>query len=76
MYEKSVLLLTALVLATNDITAQTNTNGKSSEAIAGINIPVGEISKTHIAGFSLGYSWSHHRFGNLNALPKKNRLYS
>lgn len=71
MYEKSVLILTAVVLATINITAQTNTNGKSSEAIAGVTIPVGEFSKTHIAGINLGYSWSHHRFGYLEALPKK-----
>jgi hypothetical protein len=47
------------------------TKGKNNASSFGINIPVGEFSKTHFAGISLDYSWSHHRFGNLKALPKK-----
>ena len=46
-------------------------NGKNNAAMFGINIPVGEFSKTHFAGISLEYSWSDHRFGSLMVLPKK-----
>jgi hypothetical protein len=69
--KKTVLIFIAALSAGINIAAQTNTNGQSNTAIAGINIPAGEFSKTHIAGISLGYSWSHHRFGKLEALPKK-----
>jgi hypothetical protein len=47
------------------------TNGKNNAGAFCINIPVGEFFKTHFAGISLDYSWSHHRFGNLKVLPKK-----
>jgi len=52
------------------VAAQNYTNGKDNAASFGINIPVGEFSKTHFAGIALDYSWSHHRFGSLKALPK------
>jgi hypothetical protein len=68
----SVLLATINLLAQSGISGQSNyTNGNSNAAALGINVPVGEFSKTHIAGIGLAYSWSHHRFGNLNTVPKK-----
>ena len=76
--KKTVLILTASLVITIKVLAQANnpaaqnyTNGKNNAALFGINIPVGEFSKTHYAGISTGYTWSHHRFGNLQALPKK-----
>jgi hypothetical protein len=78
MYEKTFLILITALFVSIKLLAQSDTsrlqnytNGKSNAAAFGINIPIGEFSKTHIAGISLSYSWSHHRFGNLKALPKK-----
>lgn len=76
--KKTALILLAFHFATIKVLPQKNIspapnaeNGKNNSVSLGINIPVGVFSKTHIAGISAGYSWSHHRFGNLDALPNK-----
>jgi hypothetical protein len=76
--KKTVLILTACFLVTIELLAQSNrsiaknyTSGKSNSAALGINVPVGEFAETHFGGISLEYAWSHHRFGNLKALPKR-----
>ena len=77
--KKSILILTKSLFITITVLAQTNnlvvaaqnyTNGKDNAASFGINIPVGEFSKTHFGRIALDYSWSYHRFGTLQALPK------
>lgn len=75
--KKTVFIMLAGIFASNTILAQADTSrtnytkDKSNAASFGINIPIGEFSETHLAGISLNYSWSHHRFGKLNKLPKK-----
>ncbi len=54
----------------NTTSTSNHSQGKSNTAAFGVNIPLGEFSKTHFAGISIDYSWSHHRFGKLKALPK------
>jgi hypothetical protein len=75
---RTVFIVIACLFATIKILAQDSVpgspnyiKGKNNAGAFGINIPVGEFSKTHIAGIGLDYSWSHHRFGNLKVLPKK-----
>jgi hypothetical protein len=46
-------------------------NGKQYAVSFGINAPIGEFAETHVAGIGSHYSWSNHRFGKLNASPKK-----
>ncbi|MFI5128659.1 MAG: hypothetical protein ACHQFX_01660 [Chitinophagales bacterium] len=71
----TVLFFLTGILTASELLAQRNanlpkiTNGKSNAASVGIDIPVGEFSQTHFAGITLGYSWSHHRFGVV--APKK-----
>jgi hypothetical protein len=76
--KKTALILLAFLFATINILSQKNIspssnaeNGKNNSVSLGINIPAGEFSQTHIAGISAGYSWSHHRFGILDAVPNK-----
>jgi hypothetical protein len=73
--KKMVFIILVGISASNTILAQADAsdtlNGKNNVASFGVNIPVGEFAETHIGGISLNYSWSHHRFGKLNKLPKK-----
>ena len=70
--KKTLIILLTGLLVTKAVCAQTDiSNGKSHVAAFGLNVPLGEFSETHIAGISAHYSWSHHRFGKLKALPKK-----
>lgn len=73
--KKMVFLIVVGIAASNIMLAQVDTSdtpkGKSNTASLGVNIPVGEFAETHIGGISVNYSWSHHRFGKLNKLPKK-----
>jgi hypothetical protein len=76
--KKIVFVLGASLFATTTTLSQTgdsvdpiNPKATSNTISLGANIPVGEFSETHIAGISLIYSWSPHRFGKLNVLPGK-----
>jgi len=71
--KKTVFILGISLLATTSILPQIGVSGRGAvnSISIGINIPVGEFSETHIAGISLYYSRSHHRFGRLNILPRK-----
>jgi hypothetical protein len=62
------LLTTAGQLIQIKATAQ---GGEQHTVSLGINAPLGEFAETHIAGIGSHYSWSHHRFGKLPALPRK-----
>lgn len=44
---------------------------QSNLAAVGISLPVGEFADTHIAGLSLEYCRSIHRFGIMHKLPKE-----
>jgi hypothetical protein len=73
--KKTAFILLISLLIQSRLLAQTDPSskqaGKTQAAAFGINIPVAEFSETHIAGLSSSYSWSNHRFGKLDALPKK-----
>ena len=54
-----------------EITHKLEANGNSNCLSTGIDIPFGKFSSTHRIGFGLNYSWSHHRYGDMNEIPLK-----
>lgn len=50
---------------------QSHEKGKCNSLSLGPDIPFDIFSDTHKYGPGLDYSWSNHRFGKLNVLPKK-----
>jgi hypothetical protein len=45
--------------------------GNNNIVSVGVNIPLGEFAQTHLGGIATDYSWSHHRFGAMTEMPKK-----
>lgn len=75
--KRTVFILMINLLATINLLAQTDIGkGKTHLVAFGLNVPLGKFSETHIAGISVHYSWSDHRFGKLKALPKKTIGYT
>lgn len=73
-----ILPLLALLTGSFSLVAQTTTPIQpeplpthSHAMSADLLFPVGEFSKSHIAGLSLGHSWSRHRFGTDSVTHKK-----
>lgn len=46
-------------------------SGKMNAAAAGIYLPFGDLSSTHISGIGIEYDWSNYRFGRLDVKPVK-----
>jgi hypothetical protein len=49
--------------------------GKQQVVSAGINVPLGDFSSTHIGGIAIEYARSRNRFGQLSTLPSKKLGY-
>lgn len=60
-----------LVAQITPAVSQDSATTHSHAASASMLIPFGEFSKTHVAGLSIGHSWSHHRFGTDSVTHKK-----
>jgi hypothetical protein len=71
--KKTVFILIGCLSVIPRLFGQPDTSWSRSgnTIVAGIHVPFGEFSETHIAGISLSYAWSNNRFGKLKALPKK-----
>jgi hypothetical protein len=46
-------------------------SGKQHAVSPGVDIPLGNFSSTHIIGVATNYSWSDHRFGQMDVKPVK-----
>ncbi len=73
--KKTVFIVSLSLFSVSDSLAQNSAvvgqNGYRHAVSGGINVPIGTFSESHIAGISSSYSWSHHRFGYLQARPRK-----
>src|SRR6187455_39458 len=46
-------------------------SGKQHAVSIGANFPLGNFSSTHIIGIATNYSWTDHRFGQMDVKPVK-----
>jgi len=53
-----------------DTSSRKQVKGKSQAVAFGLYLPIGILSKSHIAGAGIDYSWSRHRFGRNISLTK------
>lgn len=73
--KKTVFIVSLTLFSVNASLAQNRSvvaqNGCRHAVSIGINVPIGTFAESHIAGINSSYSWSHQRFGYLQAKPRK-----
>ena len=67
----SCLLTGPAIAQTKDAGKKDQPKGKANILSAGINIPLGDFSNTHVLGFGAEYFHSNHRFGSMKTKPVK-----